>query len=182
MDRRLRHPSVYAERKRGMTTRSLNRLFTYNEWAWRAGLPKPCRARLRRSTSLSAPSSGIHSTAWPFTAIAQNGPGCGEYGATVRRAGQRRRISLRSNAVRAAWTPLWAEWQEFLGSLTPGALAETVRSRNSQGVEYNLLLDDVLRHVINHATEHRSQMTPTLAQLGYPTEPLDYARFAAVEK
>ncbi len=29
----------------------------------------------------------------------------------------------------------------------------------------------------NHATEHRSQMTPVLYRLGHGTESLDYARF-----
>ena len=43
-------------------------------------------------------------------------------------------------------------------------------------------MDDALRHVFNHATEHRSQMTPLLAQLGHPTEPARLCRFAAVEK
>jgi uncharacterized damage-inducible protein DinB len=61
-------------------------------------------------------------------------------------------------------------------------LDETLQSSNIEGIEYELKMDDVLRHVFNHATEHRSQMTPVLAQLGHPTEPLDYARFAAVEK
>ena len=164
-----------------MTTRSLNRLFTYNEWAWRRVFP-----------SLAALEAEEYFAERPFFWHSLHGLAVHGYSAEwtwlqrVRGDSPPRRPTAEDfasiDAVRAAWTPLWAEWQEFLGSLTPGALAETVRSRNAQGVEYILPVDDVLRHVINHATEHRSQMTPTLAQLGHPTDPLDYARFAAVEK
>ncbi|MYJ78969.1 MAG: hypothetical protein F4047_12680, partial [Caldilineaceae bacterium SB0670_bin_27] len=48
--------------------------------------------------------------------------------------------------------------------------------------ETQIPTDDALRPVLTHPTEHRSQMTPVLAQLGHPTEPLDYGRFAATNR
>jgi len=84
--------------------------------------------------------------------------------------------------LRTAWESLWCEWHDYVGSLTARGLEEPRNYRVSEGNEIEIRMDDVLRHVFNHATEHRSQMTPVLAQLGHPTEPLDYGRFAATNK
>ena len=84
-------------------------------------------------------------------------------------------------ALHRSWEPLWEAWQTYLDSLNSSALTETVTYRNAENEGFGILLDDVLRHVVNHGTEHRSQMTPVLAQLGHPTEPLDYAYFAITE-
>jgi len=80
--------------------------------------------------------------------------------------------------LQAAWEALWGDWQAYVEALTSNELGRRLEFRNTEGVEMSILMDDVLRHVFNHATGHRSQITPTLAQLGHPTEPLDYARFA----
>ena len=164
-----------------MSVQSAERLFAYNKWAWNRVFP-----------SLAALSPEEYFAERPFFWHSLHGLAVHSYGAEaawLQRIGGVSPSGLVSPAdfatfkdLQPAWEQLWGEWQEYVGSLTPSALEEFLHYRNTEGIEYKLALDDVLRHVFNHATEHRSQMTPILAQLGQPTEPLDYARFAMVKK
>lgn len=79
--------------------------------------------------------------------------------------------------VRATWLPVRSEWTRLLETLTAQDLPRPVSYRTTGGTPHTLPLLDILQHVPNHATEHRSQMTPVLDALGVPTEPLDYMRF-----
>lgn len=80
-------------------------------------------------------------------------------------------------AVKERWLMLRTAWEAFLHSLSTEELAREVVYRNTRGNGFTLPLADILLHVANHATEHRSQMTPVLYALGVGTEPLDYMRF-----
>ncbi|MCB9421583.1 MAG: DinB family protein [Ardenticatenaceae bacterium] len=80
-------------------------------------------------------------------------------------------------AVQQHWTAVRDDWANFLRGLTDKELTRIVAYQNTRGDSFSLSLADILQHVINHATEHRSQMTPILFQLGVPTPPLDYMRF-----
>ena len=164
-----------------MSVQSVERLFAYNKWAWRRVFP-----------SIASLPAEEYLAERPFFWHSLHGLAVHGYGAErawLQRFGGTNPTSLVSASdfatfadVRTAWDPLWDAWQEYIGSLSPSVLAEHLHYRNTEGIEFELKMDDALRHVFNHATEHRSQMTPLLAQLGHPTEPLDYARFAAVEK
>jgi uncharacterized damage-inducible protein DinB len=61
--------------------------------------------------------------------------------------------------------------------MTSVILARPVEYRNTRGNGFTLTLVDIVQHVANHATEHRSQITPILFQLGQPTQPLDFMLF-----
>ena len=80
-------------------------------------------------------------------------------------------------AVQQHWSTVRDDWASFLRGLTDKDLQRIVEYRNTRGNGFSLKLADLLQHVINHATEHRSQMTPILFRLGVPTPPLDYMRF-----
>ncbi len=80
-------------------------------------------------------------------------------------------------AVEARWAPLPAAWQEFIAGQDEGDLQRPLAYRNTRGEPFVLPVVDILHHVVNHATEHRSQLTPVLFQLGVPTPPLDYLRY-----
>ena len=161
-----------------MSIQSIERLFAYNKWAWRRVFP-----------SLDAIPAEEYQAERPFFWHSLHGLAVHGYGAErawLQRFGGVNPSSLVSASiyetfadVRSAWDPLWDEWQEYIATLTMSSLDRNLQYRNTEGIEFELRLDDALRHVFNHATEHRSQMTPVLAQLGHPTEPLDYARFAA---
>jgi uncharacterized damage-inducible protein DinB len=81
------------------------------------------------------------------------------------------------SAVQERWQGITAGWQMLLGDLTDESCAREVTYRNTRGEQFTLPLQDICQHVINHATEHRSQLTPILYHEGWPTEPLDYALY-----
>ena len=78
--------------------------------------------------------------------------------------------------VETRWSAVRAEWHTYLDGLSEVDLPEIVDYRNTRGNGFSLPLQDVLQHVVNHATEHRSQITPLLYRAGARTEPLDYMR------
>ena len=77
-------------------------------------------------------------------------------------------------AVRTAWQPLADEWGALMSEISDEDCPRVVDYRNTRGGDFSLALVDILQHVVNHATEHRSQLTPILYDLGVPTQPLDY--------
>ena len=164
-----------------MSVHSTGRLFKYNKWAWRRVFP-----------SLEALTDEEYFAERPFFWESLHGLAAHGYGAErvwLQRIGGQSPARLPAASdfasfaeLRTAWESLWCEWHDYVGSLTARGLEESLHYRVSEGNEIEIRMDDVLRHVFNHATEHRSQMTPVLAQLGHPTEPLDYGRFAATNK
>lgn len=80
-------------------------------------------------------------------------------------------------AVKAHWLAVRREWGLYLEGLVDKDLDGTIEYRNTRGNGFTLGTQDLLHHIFNHATEHRSQMTPILFQLGYPTPALDYLYF-----
>lgn len=77
-------------------------------------------------------------------------------------------------AVRAQWREITHRWSNYVQWLDDEDCRRPIAYRTTTGVPHTLELVDILQHVVNHATEHRSQITPILYELGYPTQPLDY--------
>lgn len=164
-----------------MSIQSVEKSFAYNMWAWKRVFP-----------SLAALPEEEYFAERPF--FWESLHGLAVHGFSSERNWLLRSRDGRSPqpataaefptfaALHSSWEPLWDAWQAFLGSLTVSELNSPVVFRSEASQSFSVLLDDVLRHVVNHGTEHRSQMTPVLAQLGHPTEPLDFAFFAISEK
>lgn len=68
-------------------------------------------------------------------------------------------------------------WQTFLAELEDDDFGRDVAYRNTRGDQFVVPLKDICQHVVNHATEHRSQITPILFFEGVPTKHLDYMYF-----
>jgi uncharacterized damage-inducible protein DinB len=68
--------------------------------------------------------------------------------------------------IRAAWDDIEAKQREYLTTLT-----------DPQELVSDMKAWQMLFHVINHGTDHRSQLLSMLAQLGAPTFPQDYVFF-----
>jgi uncharacterized damage-inducible protein DinB len=75
------------------------------------------------------------------------------------------------------WRPIFDNWASYLHDLTDEQCSRVIDYSNTQGNDFSLPLVDILQHVVNHATEHRSQLTPILFHMGLPTKPLDYVYF-----
>ena len=69
-------------------------------------------------------------------------------------------------AIQARWSEIEQARSEFLDGLTPDALNNELAYRNLKGEPFVNPLGHLLRHVINHSTYHRGQLTTMLRQLG----------------
>ncbi|MGQ0560981.1 MAG: DinB family protein [Gemmatimonadota bacterium] len=65
------------------------------------------------------------------------------------------------------WHDIDAERDAFLRGLTPDALDRVVAYRNFAGVDFGFPLWQMLRHLVNHSSYHRGQVTTMLKQLGH---------------
>lgn len=153
------------------------RMFEYNEWAWQRVFP-----------SLEALSDEAYFVERPFFWHSLHGLAVHSFGADwvwlqrckgVSPSALPARESVTDLAdLRRQWDPVRAEFRAYVAGLTDEQVAAEITYRDTAGKPYAFSLGDLFRHVMNHATEHRSQMTPTLFQLGHPTDQLDYLYFA----
>lgn len=160
-----------------MTKHSVLRMFDYNEWAWQRVFP--CLAALPETEYFAER---------PFFWHSLHGLAVHSFGADWVWLQRCRGVSPSALPAQESvtdladlcrqWDPLRAEFRSFVAGLTDEQLVAEFRYNDTAGRPYQFNLDDLLRHVMNHATEHRSQMTPILFQLGHPTEQLDYLYFA----
>lgn len=160
-----------------MTKNAALRMFEYNEWAWQRVFP-----------SLAALRDEEYFAERPFFWHSLHGLAVHSYGADWIWLQRCRGVSpsalpSRESVIdladlRQKWDPVRGDFRAWVAQRTEAELGEDIRYSDTAGKPYLFNLNDLLRHLMNHATEHRSQMTPTLFQLGQPTEPLDYLYFA----
>lgn len=74
------------------------------------------------------------------------------------------RLSL--GELRREWAEIESGQRDFLDGLSEPDLLRPMTYRTLAGNESTNLLGQVLRHVVNHATYHRGQMTTLIRQLG----------------
>lgn len=75
--------------------------------------------------------------------------------------------------LRRVWQPLMAERRAFIEGLSADDLARVVAYQTTQGTPHSEPLWQLLLHVANHSTDHRSQVSTLLTNLGHPPPPLD---------
>jgi uncharacterized damage-inducible protein DinB len=82
---------------------------------------------------------------------------------------------LTLDAVHSAWAPLRAEMIGFLSGLPD--TNQVITYRNTKGDEFQNVLWHLISHVINHDTEHRSQVALFLAMQGIDVGELDFVKY-----
>ena len=80
-------------------------------------------------------------------------------------------------AVRTAWEAVQDERDAYLAGLDDAALLRTVVYRRIDGEANRNPLWQLLRHVVNHSTYHRGQLTTMLRQLGAATVSTDLTAY-----
>ena len=80
-------------------------------------------------------------------------------------------------AVTGQWRTIRHAWANYLQPLSDEQIQQPLPGSDGLGARFRIQIVDAILHVVNHGTEHRSQLTPILAELGAPTKPLDYMRF-----
>ena len=80
-------------------------------------------------------------------------------------------------ALRARWSEVEIDQQDFLETVTPERLLAAVAYVNLRGQAWRYPLWQQMYHVVNHSTYHRGQLTTMLRQLGAPTIATDFLVF-----
>ncbi len=78
-------------------------------------------------------------------------------------------------AIRARWDRVEAEMQAYLADLRDDMLLDKPWT---EGEDKDLVLWQVLLHVVNHGTDHRAQLLRLLDDLGIRTSSQDYVFYA----
>lgn len=76
-------------------------------------------------------------------------------------------------AIERRWAQSDAVLDDFLASLSPERLAATVVYTTTQGTRFESPLWQMMLHLINHATHHRSELCDMLTRLGHPPPATD---------
>ncbi len=77
-------------------------------------------------------------------------------------------------ALRAFWNEVRAEQQQFINRLNEQLLQQPVEYVNLHGERFSYPLVDQMRHLLNHSTYHRGQVTLQLRLLGKEPLATDY--------
>lgn len=80
---------------------------------------------------------------------------------------------LSQAALHTAWAGVHTAIDEFVGALRATDLERDVAYTNLAGQPFVSRLGDMMRHVVNHSTYHRGQVTTMLRQLGAAAPPTD---------
>ena len=85
-------------------------------------------------------------------------------------------------ALLGHWVTVQDQREAFLASLDDAALDRPIAYRNLAGVASTNPLWQLLRHVVNHSTYHRGQVTTMLRQLGTATVSTDLVRWYRLQQ
>jgi uncharacterized damage-inducible protein DinB len=81
------------------------------------------------------------------------------------------------NALRTRWSEVEADLRRFVAGLSDDDLARDVSYTNFQGEVWSYPLWQQLLHVVNHGTQHRSEVAADLTRLGRSPGWLDFLYF-----
>jgi uncharacterized damage-inducible protein DinB len=79
--------------------------------------------------------------------------------------------------LRAAWQELEPQWRDYVASLSAEDLSAAIAYRNTRGVDYKQPLWQLLAHVVNHGTQHRSEAAMMLTAYGHSPGDVDLVMY-----
>jgi uncharacterized damage-inducible protein DinB len=72
------------------------------------------------------------------------------------------------------------QWLEYIQALDESRFGEITAYRNMAGQPQKNLAQDILIHVVNHATYHRGQLARRIREIGFAPPSTDYIQFARI--
>ena len=72
-------------------------------------------------------------------------------------------------AIRDKWSTIESDCQAFLATLTESDLEKRIEVTSTEGTKHLDILAEMLMHVVNHGTDHRSQMLRIIHDYGGKT-------------
>ena len=79
--------------------------------------------------------------------------------------------------VETEWPATLDQWQQWAAALTDADLPRVIDYRDLKGNPHRSTLQDIVMHVVNHATLHRGQAMGMMRQLGATPPPTDLIFF-----
>ena len=76
-----------------------------------------------------------------------------------------------------AYAATHAEFRTFVESLTEANAGRVVDYKNSQGKPFQMALDQLIAHVVNHGTHHRAETGMLLERIGRSPGDMDYVYY-----
>jgi uncharacterized damage-inducible protein DinB len=83
--------------------------------------------------------------------------------------------------LRQAWFSLAAEWRAWAETLSDEAALEVISYRDLKGNPWRTPLWQILLHVVNHATHHRSEIATMLTLVSGSPPPTDFVVYLRIK-
>ena len=80
--------------------------------------------------------------------------------------------------IKDRWARHNQELDEFIAALTPERLNAGLTYKNVAGQQFTIPLGQLMLHVVNHGTHHRSELADMLTRAGHPPMPTDLVRYS----
>jgi uncharacterized damage-inducible protein DinB len=84
--------------------------------------------------------------------------------------------------VEVEWPRLWRQWADLAALWTDVELAQVLEYKDLRGAPRDSKLEEIVMHVVNHATLHRGQVLGMLRQLGVVPPQTDLITFYREQK
>ena len=84
---------------------------------------------------------------------------------------------LELDLVKATWSQIEREQDEFVKGVTDESLSNVVAYVNTRGETWRYPLTHMMQHLVNHSSYHRGQVSLMLRQLGAAPAPTDLLVF-----
>jgi uncharacterized damage-inducible protein DinB len=91
-------------------------------------------------------------------------------------------LSYTRDEIEIEWGAIETAQRAFIEHLTDASLDRMITYRTLNGDEFTNALWQLLRHVVNHSTYHRGQITTMLRQLGHDAVSTDLVLYYRQEK
>ena len=81
------------------------------------------------------------------------------------------------------WPAIQQKWEAWAGGLQDADLGRMIATKSMDGIPYQVAVENVVLHLVNHDSLHRGQVMGMIRQLGIappPTDLMMYYRVSAV--
>lgn len=86
-------------------------------------------------------------------------------------------VDMHLSVLQSDWPAVQQRWHAIAADLDDNTVQTVVSYADSKGNPYQNTIQQIVLHVVNHATHHRGQVSGFLRAMGHRPPPLDLMRF-----